>query len=290
MKSSSSKDKTGVLPSLEGFAGRLNQLRTHYQMGQRRFAEWLGLPPTTYHEYEKRKRQPLLDAVVRILERTGVSAGWLLQGLGPMFAPDSPHKVIRELRKAAGKTPEGVAEAMGVGPERYRAFESGDEVPDLTADFQGLAEALGCDPVTRQRLFDAIEREFRPVYFRGLVEEETPAARQEGPQTGRFGKFLEPAQLRALLDRDEECFRLYQAQPLARKASLVMQILRNGIEDPKVIREMIYDNFAEIKILDQVKTLLASGKRGELVSYVKFLLHRAEGPDSAGPDRAATTP
>ncbi len=283
MKSESdgSEIETGVSPVLEGFASRLEQLRNNYGMGQRKFSEWLKLPPTTYHEYERRKRKPLLDAIVQVIERTGVSADWLLKGRGPMFPPQSAHAVIREIREASGLNPKDVAAAAGMPVERFLAFESGSEIPDLTADFQALAEGLRLDPVSRQRLFDAVERDFRPVYFSNLVREETAGgeASEPSPKTARFGKFLEPWQLRKLLDADEEAFRLYMAQPLAKKASLVMYILRNGIDDQAAIKKMIYDNFSEIKILEQVKALLNSKHREELVSFIKFLLHRAENPE-----------
>lgn len=265
-------DKGGAL---EGFARRIEILRGHYAMGQRKFADWLGLPPTTYHEYAHRKRKPLLDAIARIIERTGVSADWLIAGKGPMFAPQAAHAVIREMREARGLSPGQAAAAMGLPEEKYAAFESGEQIPDLAADFEALSAMLAPDPVARQRLFDAVERDLRPAYWKSLVQEEPG---DPGQKTPRFGKFLEPRRLRDLLDSDEEAGRLYMAQPLAKKASLVMCILRNGVEDPAEIRRMICDNFSEIRLIEQFKALLGSKHRAELVSFMKFLLHRAGEP------------
>jgi len=239
-------------------------------MRQRPFAEWLGLPATTYHEYENQKRQPLLAPLVLILRRTGVSADWLLLGQGPMFAPKNASGVLVELREKTGKSAEKTAQAGGIPLARYIAFEQGSELPDLAADFEALVRVLDCDPLSRQRLFDAIEKEFQPLYFRSLVQEEEKD--DHAPKTGRFGKFLEPWQLRSLLDRDEETFRLYQTQPLARKAALVMTILKNSIEDPETIKAMIHDNFSEVQTLNQVKTLMKSDRRNELESYIRFLM------------------
>jgi transcriptional regulator with XRE-family HTH domain len=254
---------------LEVLAGQLRKLRAHHGMRQRPFAEWLGLPATTYHEYENQKRQPLLAPVVLILRRTGVSADWLLLGQGPMFVPKSVSGVLAELREKTGRSAKETAQAGEIPLERYIAFEQGSELPDLAADFQALVLALDCDPLSRQRLFDAIEKEFQPQVLRSLAQEKD----DDAPKTGRFGKFLEPWQLRRLLDRDEETFSFYQAQPIARKAALVMTILKNSIEDPETIKAMIYDNFSEIQTLNQVKTLMKSDRRNELVSYIRFLIH-----------------
>lgn len=281
MPDEKSPRSAGEPSALDVFADKLRELRTRHGLGQRRFAEWLGLPATTYHEYEKKKRRPLLEAVVQVLRRTGVSADWLLLGRGPMFPRESVHSLLAELRRDAGLAPEQVAEALGVTAARYRAFEQGDALPDLAAHFEPLARALGCDPPARQRLFDALEREARPLYFRDLMEaeEKERSAGAPRPRTARFGKFLEPWQLRRLLDRDEEAFRLYQAQPLARKAALVMAVLRHGIQDPDTLRALIRDNFSDIRILEQVRTLLASDHRQELVSFLRFLLHKPPADD-----------
>ncbi len=69
-----------------GFPDRLKELRIHLfgKRGQKHFAHYIGIPQSSLGKYEKGV-SPNLQALERILQRTGCSARWLLLGDGEMF-------------------------------------------------------------------------------------------------------------------------------------------------------------------------------------------------------------
>jgi hypothetical protein len=73
------------------FADRLRELQG--ERTGRNFAQFLGLPPSTFQALV-RGGAPTLDTLVAIVDKTGVCVEWLAKGSGPKFpqpvAPVSP--------------------------------------------------------------------------------------------------------------------------------------------------------------------------------------------------------
>ncbi len=87
---------------------RLLSVREQLSMTQVQFANLLGLSHRSYVAYELGYREPPLNLVIRLLEKTSVDSDWLLQGKGsePRF------KTAEDDDDAIWKAQEIIAEAL----------------------------------------------------------------------------------------------------------------------------------------------------------------------------------
>lgn len=76
---------------MEGLRDRINEVRDHYRLSNRGFAEAVGAKPAATNNYLNGTKEPSLEFVDRILSTyVDVSAEWLLRGIGSMFNEDKP--------------------------------------------------------------------------------------------------------------------------------------------------------------------------------------------------------
>lgn len=76
---------------MEGLRDRINEVRDHYRLSNRGFAEAVGAKPAATNNYLNGTKEPSLEFVDRILSTyVDVSAEWLLRGIGSMFKEDKP--------------------------------------------------------------------------------------------------------------------------------------------------------------------------------------------------------
>ena len=85
---------------MEGLRDRINEVRDHYRLSNRGFAEAIGAKPAATNNYLNGTKEPSLEFVDKILSTyVDVSAEWLLRGVGSMFKEDKPtdEAVLKEL-------------------------------------------------------------------------------------------------------------------------------------------------------------------------------------------------
>ena len=85
---------------MEGLRDRINEVRDHYRLSNRGFAEAVGAKPAATNNYLTGTKEPSLEFVDRILSTyVDVSAEWLLRGVGSMFKEDKPtdEAMLKEL-------------------------------------------------------------------------------------------------------------------------------------------------------------------------------------------------
>lgn len=85
---------------MEGLRDRINEVRDHYRLSNRGFAEAVGAKPAATSNYLNGTKEPSLEFVDRILSTyVDVSAEWLLRGIGSMFKEDKPtdEALLKEL-------------------------------------------------------------------------------------------------------------------------------------------------------------------------------------------------
>lgn len=85
---------------MEGLRDRINEVRDHYRLSNRGFAEAVGAKPAATNNYLNGTKEPSLEFVDRILSTyVDVSAEWLLRGVGSMFKEDKPtdEALLKEL-------------------------------------------------------------------------------------------------------------------------------------------------------------------------------------------------
>lgn len=91
---------------MEGLRDRINEVRDHYRLSNRGFAEAVGAKPAATNNYLNGTKEPSLEFVDRILSTyVDVSAEWLLRGVGSMFKEDKPtdEALLKELAEAKVK-------------------------------------------------------------------------------------------------------------------------------------------------------------------------------------------
>lgn len=91
---------------MEGLRDRINEVRDHYRLSNRGFAEAVGAKPAATNNYLNGTKEPSLEFVDRILSTyVDVSAEWLLRGVGSMFKNDKPtdEALLKELAEAKVK-------------------------------------------------------------------------------------------------------------------------------------------------------------------------------------------
>ena len=91
---------------MEGLRDRINEVRDHYRLSNRGFAEAVGAKPASTNNYLNGTKEPSLEFVDRILSTyVDVSAEWLLRGVGSMFKEDKPtdEALLKELAEAKVK-------------------------------------------------------------------------------------------------------------------------------------------------------------------------------------------
>lgn len=67
-----------------GISDRLRQVVEHSGKNAKAFAESVGVPYSTLHNYLKYDRDPAASVVGQIITQTGIDANWLLTGEGAM--------------------------------------------------------------------------------------------------------------------------------------------------------------------------------------------------------------
>lgn len=85
---------------MEGLRDRINEVRDHYRLSNRGFAEAIGAKPAATNNYLNGTKEPSLEFVDKILSTyVDVSAEWLLRGVGSMFKEDKPtdEAMLKEL-------------------------------------------------------------------------------------------------------------------------------------------------------------------------------------------------
>lgn len=91
---------------MDGLRDRINEVRDHYRLSNRGFAEAVGAKPAATNNYLNGTKEPSLEFVDRILSTyVDVSAEWLLRGVGSMFVEDKPtdDALLKELAEAKVK-------------------------------------------------------------------------------------------------------------------------------------------------------------------------------------------
>lgn len=91
---------------MEGLRDRINEVRDHYRLSNRGFAEAVGAKPAATNNYLNGTKEPSLEFVDRILSTyVDISAEWLLRGVGSMFKNDKPtdEALLKELAEAKVK-------------------------------------------------------------------------------------------------------------------------------------------------------------------------------------------
>ncbi len=85
---------------MDGLRDRINEVRDHYRLSNRGFAEAVGAKPAATNNYLNGTKEPSLEFVDRILSTyVDVSAEWLLRGVGSMFKEDksTDEALLKEL-------------------------------------------------------------------------------------------------------------------------------------------------------------------------------------------------
>ena len=91
---------------MDGLRDRINEVRDHYHLSNRGFAEAVGAKPAATNNYLNGTKEPSLEFVDRILSTyVDVSAEWLLRGVGSMLVEDKPtdEALLKELAEAKVK-------------------------------------------------------------------------------------------------------------------------------------------------------------------------------------------
>lgn len=88
---------------MEGLKERINEIKDHYRLSNRGFANALGTKPAATNNYLNGTKEPSMEFVDAILSKyVDISADWLLRGKGTMFYSEEPsnEEITRELADA----------------------------------------------------------------------------------------------------------------------------------------------------------------------------------------------
>jgi len=69
---------------------RLEQIRKHFELTKKEFAEKLGITQQAYINYAKGKRDIPSNILLKVNRMFNISTDWLLTGRGEMFLKDEP--------------------------------------------------------------------------------------------------------------------------------------------------------------------------------------------------------
>ena len=86
---------------MEGLRDRINEVKDHYRLSNRGFAEAIGARPAATNNYLNGTKEPSMEFIDRILTTyVDISADWLLCGRGSMFYDadkQTDEKLLKEL-------------------------------------------------------------------------------------------------------------------------------------------------------------------------------------------------
>lgn len=102
---------------MEGIKERINEIKDHYRLSNRGFANVLGTKPAATNNYLNGTKAPSLDFIGTILSKyVDISAEWLLRGKGAMFLENkqTEEEITKELADAKVKilVQEGVIDRL----------------------------------------------------------------------------------------------------------------------------------------------------------------------------------
>lgn len=144
--SRSGKRRAQQLGNSLGFNGlRLATARLAAGLTQEQVAQALATEQTRVSEWERGAKAPRPEIVPKLAAAVGLTALDLL-------APKPSMAALEDLRLAAGRTPQQVADALGISLRRYRGVETGSTRRSPSDDLvQELAAVLGTSQPTVQR-------------------------------------------------------------------------------------------------------------------------------------------
>ena len=103
---------------MEGLRDRINEVRDHYRLTNRGFADAIGAKPAATNNYLNGTKEPSMEFIDRILTTyVDISADWLLCGRGSMFYyadKQTDEKLLKELAETKVKllVQEGVVKEL----------------------------------------------------------------------------------------------------------------------------------------------------------------------------------
>lgn len=103
---------------MEGLRDRINEVRDHYRLTNRGFADAIGAKPAATNNYLNGTKEPSMEFIDRILTTyVDISADWLLCGRGSMFYDadkQTDEKLLKELAETKVKllVQEGVVKEL----------------------------------------------------------------------------------------------------------------------------------------------------------------------------------
>lgn len=103
---------------MEGLRDRINEVRDHYRLTNRGFADAIGAKPASTNNYLNGTNEPSMEFIDRILTTyVDISADWLLCGRGSMFYDadkQTDEKLLKELAETKVKllVQEGVVKEL----------------------------------------------------------------------------------------------------------------------------------------------------------------------------------
>lgn len=108
------------------FAGRLAKLRAEANLSQSELAEKSGLPPSAISHFEKKRRLPSYENLLRLADALNISIDFLLgradnpQGLGPLT-----DQINRDFQKMSAEDQELMADMAARLAARNEARKKG---------------------------------------------------------------------------------------------------------------------------------------------------------------------
>jgi transcriptional regulator with XRE-family HTH domain len=120
---------------------RLRAAREAAHLSQSALADAAHVHISSIREWEAGRQIPRLDTVATLARALHITPADLLHQ-----PPDGPTRTLQQLRAAAGKSQQHIADAAGLLRTTYSAIERGETATLSYTDVQGLAHALNITP------------------------------------------------------------------------------------------------------------------------------------------------
>lgn len=123
---------------------RIEQVREHFRLTKKQFADSIGIHVVSYGRYVNRNRPPSSEVLNKITEvYSDISATWLLTGEGSMIKDEGCEEVhgmifidiinrAEQIRKGKKMSRSRFATSIGLSPHTYFKYLAGQTTPSIS--------------------------------------------------------------------------------------------------------------------------------------------------------------
>lgn len=159
---------------METFGKRLRHARG--RLSQAALAKRLGIPQTTFSNYEKGRNEPNFATLAQLCFELHVNVEWLLFGSGPMDRDADPERALQPAKDSASAA-QGIRE---LEEQLDRALAEKDEAKDDALRAYKLAANAACPMAALLRNPEAFKEQYKALAGIFGWDEQQKAEQKDG--------------------------------------------------------------------------------------------------------------